>query len=40
MMDQWADINFELKPYKGNMTHIIAGYDDLNNILDEHIVQT
>jgi len=29
-----------LKAYKGNMTYIIGGYDDLNNILDEHIVTT
>lgn len=38
MQDEWAKIDFELLPYKNGATHIIKNYDDLNNILDEHIV--
>lgn len=39
MLEQWEDINFDLKSYK-NLTYIIGGYDELNNLLDEHIVTT
>ena len=38
MQKQWADINWELKPYKS--TYIITGYDEIGNILDEHIQNT
>ena len=34
----WADINFELTPFK--ITNVIKNYDDINQILDEHIVNT
>lgn len=37
MKKQWIDIKFELVMYK-NLTYIIRGYDDINNVLDEHIV--
>lgn len=35
----WEDINFDLTPYKSG-TFIIRGYDDIQAILDEHIVNT
>jgi len=38
MMAVWDKINFELLPFK--QTWIIRGYDEINAILDEHIVQT
>lgn len=38
MKDEWESIEFELMPYKNGLTFIIKNYDDLNNILDEHIV--
>lgn len=34
----WEEINFQLLTYKN--TYIIRGYDDISQILDEHIVQT
>ena len=38
MKDEWDNIDFELMSYKNGMTSIIKNYEDLNNILDEHIV--
>jgi dynein heavy chain, axonemal len=35
----WENINFDLAPYKSN-TCIIRGYDDIQAILDEHLVNT
>lgn len=32
-------MNFDLSPYKSN-TFIIRGYDDIQAMLDEHIVNT
>ena len=42
MKDQWADINLELKQYvKGTTnTFILTGFDDVNTMLDDHIVKT
>lgn len=42
MKNMWEEINLELKAYvKGTTnTFIISGYDDMNNILDDHIVKT
>lgn len=34
----WEDVNFDLTPYKN--TFIVRGYDDIQAILDEHIVNT
>ena len=34
----WADINFDLAPFK--ITFVIKNYDEINQILDEHIVNT
>ena len=34
----WQDINFQLVPFKN--TFVIKNYDDINQILDEHIVNT
>lgn len=35
----WEGINFDLMDYKSN-TSIIRGYDDIQAILDEHLVNT
>lgn len=35
----WEGINFQLLGYKG-ITHIIRGYDEIQQVLDEHIVNT
>jgi len=40
MKKAWEDINFLLSSYKNGLTFIIKGFDDINNTLDEHIVQT
>jgi len=40
MKKQWEQINFDIIPYKNNLSFIIRGYDDINNVLDEHILQT
>lgn len=34
----WQGINFNLMPYKS--TFLIKNYDDIQQILDEHIVNT
>jgi len=39
MKKMWEDIKFDLKDYK-NFTSIIKAFDDINAILDEHIVNT
>jgi len=39
MKKEWDEIKFELKDYK-NFTSIIRGFDDINGVLDEHIVNT
>ena len=39
MKKAWDDIKFDLKDYK-NFTSIIRGFDEINAILDEHIVST
>lgn len=38
MQKQWQEINWNLKPYKS--TYIISGYEEIGNILDEHILNT
>lgn len=42
MKKQWEDVNLTLKDYvKGSTkTFIITGWDDINTILDEHILKT
>ncbi len=42
MKNTWDDINLILKEYiKGSTkTFIITGYDDINTILDEHMLKT
>lgn len=39
MFGIWEKINFELPPYK-ETTHIIRGCDKIQEILDEHIINT
>jgi len=34
----WEDINFDLVEYKG--TFIMRGSDEIQNIIDEHLVNT
>lgn len=34
----WEDINFDLLEYKG--TFIMRGSDEIQNIIDEHLVNT
>lgn len=38
MQKQWEDINWDLKQYKH--TYVIRGYDEIGNVLDEHILNT
>ena len=38
MIAVWDTIKFQIVPYKN--TFIIKGYDDIQVILDEHIVNT
>jgi len=38
MKSQWEEIKFDLKVFK--TSYIIRGYDDINAVLDEHIVNT
>ena len=38
MLSAWDDIKFILKPHKN--TFILAGLDDICQVLDEHIVNT
>ena len=39
MFGIWENINFELPSYK-ETTHIIRGCDKIQEILDEHIINT
>ena len=39
MKEKWSDINFHLKPFK-NVSSIISGWDEINVVLDEHIINT
>ena len=39
MQKMWETINFQLMSYKG-ITHIIRGYDEIQQVLDEHIINT
>jgi dynein heavy chain len=39
MWKTWEDINFDLAPYK-SISYIIRGYDEIQIILDEHLVNT
>lgn len=38
MKKTWEGVNFQFKEYK--TSHIIRGYDDIQIILDDHIVNS
>lgn len=38
MLNAWENIKFQTVPLKN--THIIRGYDEIQVVLDEHIVNT
>lgn len=40
MRDDWALIQFDVKPYKETGTCIVGGIDDIITLLDDHIVKT
>jgi hypothetical protein len=40
MKNDWAAIEFGLKPFKNTGTFTVFGFDDAMAILDEHIVLT
>ena len=40
MEKEWAGLAFEVKPFKASGTYILAGLDDIQAILDDHIVKT
>lgn len=39
MKSRWETINFDVNPYK-NISFIIRGADDIQAVLDEHIVNS
>jgi len=39
MKSKWVDKNLSLKPFKA-VTSVITGWDDINMLVDEHIVNT
>ncbi|XP_026741703.1 dynein heavy chain 12, axonemal [Trichoplusia ni] len=40
MMAEWGDICFKTSPYKDTGIHILSGLDDIQSVLDDHIVKT
>lgn len=40
MMDEWVDICFKTSPYKDTGIYILSGLDDIQSVLDDHIVKT
>ncbi|KAI8428218.1 hypothetical protein MSG28_002442 [Choristoneura fumiferana] len=40
MMKEWADLRFEINPHKDSGTYIISGVDEIQLLLDDHIVKT
>ena len=40
MERDWADLYFTVNPFKDTGTYVIAGVDDIQLLLDDHIVRT
>ncbi|XP_078046876.1 dynein axonemal heavy chain 7-like [Augochlora pura] len=40
MQNDWADLVFTVNPFKETGTYVIAGVDDIQLLLDDHIVRT
>jgi dynein heavy chain len=40
MMDQWANIELEIIPYRDTGTSVLKGLDEIQAVLDEHITMT
>ncbi len=40
MKDEWASLEFEVKPYKETGTFLVSGVDEIVTLLDDHIVKT
>lgn len=40
MKDEWASLEFEVRPYKETGTFLVSGVDDIVTLLDDHIVKT
>lgn len=40
MKDEWATLEFKVRPYKETGTYVVSGVDDIINLLDDHIVKT
>ncbi|XP_030372078.1 dynein heavy chain 3, axonemal [Scaptodrosophila lebanonensis] len=40
MQSDWKDVMFEVLQYRDSDTHILAGIDDIQTLLDDHIMRT
>lgn len=40
MISEWVDICFKTSPYKDTGINILSGLDDIQSILDDHIIKT
>lgn len=40
MEKDWADLYFTVNPFKDTGTYVIAGVDDIQLLLDDHIIRT
>ncbi|XP_043259913.1 dynein axonemal heavy chain 7 isoform X2 [Colletes gigas] len=40
MQEDWAELTFTVNPFKDTGTYVIAGVDDIQLLLDDHIIRT